>query len=36
MNLKEVGWKGMDWVLLVQDRDQWRAIVNIVMIFRIS
>jgi hypothetical protein len=27
----EIGWGGMDWIDLVQDRDQWRALVNMVM-----
>jgi hypothetical protein len=27
-DLRERGWGGMDWIDLVQDRDQWRAIVN--------
>jgi hypothetical protein len=31
MNLREIGWDGMDWSNLAQDRDQWRAIVNTVM-----
>jgi hypothetical protein len=31
MNLREIGWRGMDWVDLAQDRDQWRALVNTVM-----
>jgi hypothetical protein len=31
MNLKEIGWGGMDWIDLTQDRDQWRALVNTVM-----
>jgi hypothetical protein len=26
--LRETGWDGMDWVNLAQDRDQWRALVN--------
>jgi hypothetical protein len=25
MNLREIGRNGMDWILLAQDRDQWRA-----------
>jgi hypothetical protein len=29
--LREIGWDGMDWINLVQDRDQWRAFVNTVM-----
>jgi hypothetical protein len=28
MDLKEVGWVGMDWILLVQDGDLWGAIVT--------
>jgi hypothetical protein len=33
MDLREIGWSGMDWIDLVQDRDQWRALVNTVMNF---
>jgi hypothetical protein len=29
MNLGEMG--GMDWIHLAQDRDQWRALVNMIM-----
>jgi hypothetical protein len=25
---REIGWGGMDWIDLAQDRDQWRALVN--------
>jgi hypothetical protein len=28
MELGEIGWGGMDWIDLGQDRDQWRALVN--------
>jgi hypothetical protein len=35
MDLREVGWGGMDWIDLAQDRDQWRALVNTVMNFLI-
>jgi hypothetical protein len=31
MDLREIGWDGVDWVDLAQDRDQWRALVNTVM-----
>jgi hypothetical protein len=35
MDLREMGWGGMDWVQLAQDRDQWRALVNTVMKLRV-
>jgi hypothetical protein len=31
MNLRELGWDGMDWVGVAQDKEQWRAFVNSVM-----
>jgi hypothetical protein len=31
IDLREVGWDGMDWIDLVEDMDQWRALVNMVM-----
>jgi hypothetical protein len=36
IDLREIGWDGMDWIDLAQDRNQWRALVNIVMNFRVS
>jgi hypothetical protein len=30
MDLREIGWDGMDWIDLAQDRDQWGALVNTV------
>jgi hypothetical protein len=30
MNFIEMGWNAMDWIVLVEDRDQWRALVNMV------
>jgi hypothetical protein len=35
MQLKDIEWGGMDWIDQVQDRDQWRALVNTVMNLRI-
>jgi hypothetical protein len=31
MDLVEIGWGGVDWIGLVQDRDSWRALVNTVL-----
>jgi hypothetical protein len=28
MDAQEVGYRGMDWIGLAQDRGRWRAIVN--------
>jgi hypothetical protein len=35
MDLREMGWDGMDWIDLFQERDQWRALVNKVMNLRV-
>jgi hypothetical protein len=35
MDLREIGWDGMDLIDLTQDEDQWRALVNTVMNFRV-
>jgi hypothetical protein len=31
MNLREIGWEGVDWKHLAQDRGKWWALVNTVM-----
>jgi hypothetical protein len=36
LDLIEIGWDGMDWIDVAQDRDQWGALVNTVMNFRVS
>jgi hypothetical protein len=35
INLREIGWDGMDWIDQAQDMDQWRALVNTVMNLRV-
>jgi hypothetical protein len=35
MDLTEIGWDGMDWIDLAEDRNQWRALVNMVMNLRV-
>jgi hypothetical protein len=31
MDPRETGWGGVDWIDMTQDRDQWRALVYLVM-----
>jgi hypothetical protein len=35
IDLGEIRWDGMDWIVLAEDRDQWRALVNTIMNLRI-
>jgi hypothetical protein len=35
MDLREIGWGGVDWIDLAQDRDQWRALFNTVINIRV-
>jgi hypothetical protein len=35
MDLREIGWNSIDWIDLVQDRNQWRALVNTAMNLRV-
>jgi hypothetical protein len=35
MDLRKIGWDGMNWIGLAQDRDQWRALVNTIMNLRV-
>jgi hypothetical protein len=31
IDLGEIGWGGVDWIGLTQDRNKWKALVNVVM-----
>jgi hypothetical protein len=33
MDLREIGWEGVDWMLVTQYRDLWWALVNTGMNF---
>jgi hypothetical protein len=35
MDLQEVGWEGKGWIDLVQNRGEWRAVVNAAMNLRV-
>jgi hypothetical protein len=35
MDLREIGWDGVDWMDMAKDRDQWRALVNAVLNLRV-
>jgi hypothetical protein len=35
MDLREIGWDGVDWMDMAQDRDQWWTLVNMVLNLRI-
>jgi hypothetical protein len=35
MDFREIGWGGGYWIKLVQDKEQWRALVNAVMNLRV-
>jgi hypothetical protein len=36
MVLEEVGWGGIDWLALAQNREGWRAVVSAVMTLRVT
>jgi hypothetical protein len=31
MDIREIGWEGVDWIHLAQNKNPWQALVNIVM-----
>jgi hypothetical protein len=36
MDLRKIGWEGVDWMHLCQDMEKWRAVVNTVMNLRVA
>jgi hypothetical protein len=34
IDLREIGWDGVDWIDMAQDRHHWRALVNTVLNLR--
>ena len=36
MDLLQVGWGGIDWIAVAQDRGNWRAVGIAVMKFRVT
>jgi hypothetical protein len=35
IHLREIGWDGVHWIDMAQDRDHWRAFVNTVLKLRV-
>jgi hypothetical protein len=35
MDLREIGWDGVQWFVMAQDRDQWRGLENTVLNLRV-
>jgi hypothetical protein len=31
LDLQEVGWGSIEWIVLAQDREQWRTLLNAVL-----
>jgi hypothetical protein len=35
MDLREIGWHGVDWIDMAQSRDQWRTLLNTILNLRV-
>jgi hypothetical protein len=35
MDLRGIGWDGVEWIDMAEDRDQWRALMNTVLNLRV-
>jgi hypothetical protein len=36
VDFKELGWEGMDWIYLTEDRDKWQAVVSTIINLQVS
>ena len=36
IDFQKVGWRGMEWIVMAQDIERWRPLVNAAMKFRLS
>jgi hypothetical protein len=36
LDLGDIGWGGVDWICVAQNRDKWRALVSAVKNLRVS
>jgi hypothetical protein len=36
MDLRDIRWDDIDWIVMAQDRDRWRALVSKVMKLRVQ
>jgi hypothetical protein len=34
-NIREIGWNGVDWIDMAEERDQRRALVNMILNFQV-
>jgi hypothetical protein len=35
IHLTVIGWEGVDWITVAQDKDRWRAFINTAMKFQV-
>jgi len=36
IDIREIGWEGVGWMHLAQDKDHWRGLLNTVMKHRVA